>query len=430
MQSPYNIKLINTDNIDYQVEALHFIASSTLDSPEQWKNYIDVGIDQRARVQIILPPNNTLPTASEQTLGKIYLIQDSSAVAGSYTEYITIQRHDEYKWEKIGTTDTDLTEYALKTDVNTAFASVHTTSTSRATSSANGATTVVSGNGGAQTATGNITQIVSAIDTTEAGQVTVDGLAFSGSPIQIPDGELTLDYHGSFTPAGHLSSTVTINNHTHSLNNPSRTVVQNIQREHGGSYEVIKSITASTQSIGTNISTDTTYAVSSIAVDTIDGRLTIGTTPVLSTISLVNGQAMTDISVTKATILTDVTVTTITALYNIGLGTFDETGTGGAHTIYGSSFTFVGENLPLTHTAIAEATYQTELSVVNPTYTPAGTLSKPVINAHIHQLAEMTYDPEDMPVSVSIPNHTHSITFGTHTHTISHSHGITFSTIS
>jgi len=62
-----------------------------------------------------------LPTAGENTLGKIYLVSKGEGKSG-YTEHITVKGGTEssptYAWEEIGDTDVDLSNYYTKTEVN------------------------------------------------------------------------------------------------------------------------------------------------------------------------------------------------------------------------------------------------------------------------------------------------------------------------
>lgn len=77
---------------------------------------------------VVLGDNETLPEASANTLGKIYLVKEGKdangetaidALSGSYVEYMTRKVSEtEYTWEKIGTTDADLSAYAKKADLN------------------------------------------------------------------------------------------------------------------------------------------------------------------------------------------------------------------------------------------------------------------------------------------------------------------------
>ncbi len=81
---------------------------------------------------VVLGDSESLPTASAETLGKIYLVAsqnvpttDGSAISGSYVEYMTRKVSEtEYTWEKIGTTETDLSAYAKTSEVEAAIAVV------------------------------------------------------------------------------------------------------------------------------------------------------------------------------------------------------------------------------------------------------------------------------------------------------------------
>ena len=71
-------------------------------------------------------PVSVLPAASEETMGKIYLVPSSSA-AGSNTkdEYITIHEGSSYQWEVIGSTDVSLDGYVTDEELQTALASYY-----------------------------------------------------------------------------------------------------------------------------------------------------------------------------------------------------------------------------------------------------------------------------------------------------------------
>jgi hypothetical protein len=69
----------------------------------------------------------TLPDASEGTMGKLYMILDSSGHDPSqgsgwkdiYDEYVTVKTGNTYSWEKIGNTDVNLSAYSKKTHTHT-----------------------------------------------------------------------------------------------------------------------------------------------------------------------------------------------------------------------------------------------------------------------------------------------------------------------
>lgn len=61
----------------------------------------------------------TLPTASEDTLGKLYFIAQENSEQDIYDEYITIVNKSSYSWGKIGsaTADIDLSSYWNETNL-------------------------------------------------------------------------------------------------------------------------------------------------------------------------------------------------------------------------------------------------------------------------------------------------------------------------
>lgn len=78
------------------------------------KAYVDaqVGTIHKFDVKIY----TELPTASADTMFILGLVAEEGVVDGSYVEYITVENPaGTYKWEKIGTTQTDLGDYVKKT---------------------------------------------------------------------------------------------------------------------------------------------------------------------------------------------------------------------------------------------------------------------------------------------------------------------------
>ena len=58
---------------------------------------------------------NTLPTASENTLGHIYLVPDPDGSGDNVRiEYVTVQSGSSYTWEKLGTTELNLDNLTLE----------------------------------------------------------------------------------------------------------------------------------------------------------------------------------------------------------------------------------------------------------------------------------------------------------------------------
>lgn len=77
------------------------------------KTYVDNAIAAVKQFQYEVV--SKLPTASANTMGKIYLVSDVHNSADNYDEFITIEKDGAYSWEKIGNTDIDLTGYVQKT---------------------------------------------------------------------------------------------------------------------------------------------------------------------------------------------------------------------------------------------------------------------------------------------------------------------------
>ena len=71
---------------------------------------------------------NELPTASKDTVGKIYFIPHVHGEKDTYDEYLTVIRGTEgtptYSWEKIGNTDIDLSGYAKNNHTHTVTSNV------------------------------------------------------------------------------------------------------------------------------------------------------------------------------------------------------------------------------------------------------------------------------------------------------------------
>lgn len=80
------------------------------------KNYVDTAIGSISGFDYVVV--DTLPTASAETMHRIYLVRDThSDNQDNYDEYITIKTGSVYSWEKIGNTDIDLSQYLKKTDI-------------------------------------------------------------------------------------------------------------------------------------------------------------------------------------------------------------------------------------------------------------------------------------------------------------------------
>lgn len=109
------IKKINnpTDNLDYYLAAKTLLDSN--DNEVTWQDLIE------KHMEIVVV--NSLPTASADTLGKLYLVPNSGTGTNTKDEYVTVKSGSigsyTYTWEKLGTTDVDLSNYSQNTHTHT-----------------------------------------------------------------------------------------------------------------------------------------------------------------------------------------------------------------------------------------------------------------------------------------------------------------------
>lgn len=105
-----HLKLIQLGDDYYYLAAYRL-----LDESGNEHSYEDIIAQAKLEIRVV----DTLPTPSEQTLNAIYLVQESGTASGTYTEYITVRTGTQepytYTWEKIGTTETDLSDYSKNT---------------------------------------------------------------------------------------------------------------------------------------------------------------------------------------------------------------------------------------------------------------------------------------------------------------------------
>lgn len=93
---------------------------------KSWQDILDL-LDQAGLVIIAV---NTLPTASADTMGAIYLVPNSGTAPNVKDEYITVRSGTDpnftYAWELIGTTEVDLSNYVQKGTYSSSAGSSHT----------------------------------------------------------------------------------------------------------------------------------------------------------------------------------------------------------------------------------------------------------------------------------------------------------------
>lgn len=93
------------------------VLAPTADMNPATKQYVDTAINtvKQFEYQVV----GELPPASQETMGKIYLVAHShnpnDGQPDSYDEFITVLSGSTYKWERIGNTDIDLSGYVPTT---------------------------------------------------------------------------------------------------------------------------------------------------------------------------------------------------------------------------------------------------------------------------------------------------------------------------
>ncbi len=117
-----NIKQVKIGSTPYDIEALHFNGGTNLDTPAQWKAYIDSIGDLGFEIFTDLI-GKTLPTADATSYGKykngiVLCNNGETPETGSYIEWVIVRTGTSssysYAWEKIGTTSADLSDYVKK----------------------------------------------------------------------------------------------------------------------------------------------------------------------------------------------------------------------------------------------------------------------------------------------------------------------------
>lgn len=202
------VKQIKVSDVNYSLNAEYLGDLSAA----EWKSLVGAGFN----VLVV----ESLPTPSEATQKGIYLVAhthsaDSSSDKEIYDEYVTVKSGTSYSWELIGNTDIDISKLAeeLVTGANTVG--------------------LATGEAGAQVATGSATvsYMKSAEATGEAGAGVEANTGLSGGAT-VKDGvfnfsgtEATINLSGtlptlnevSVTPAGTITGSASVGDHTHSI---------------------------------------------------------------------------------------------------------------------------------------------------------------------------------------------------------------------
>ena len=118
-----NIKQIKLGETNYELLAKYI--QDTNGNQKDWSDIVALATAAKLELKVV----DSLPTASADTMNAIYLVSEG-AVSGTYAEYVTLRSGSEgsytYAWEKIGTTQADLSAYAKKGTYTSASAGAHT----------------------------------------------------------------------------------------------------------------------------------------------------------------------------------------------------------------------------------------------------------------------------------------------------------------
>jgi hypothetical protein len=461
---------VTADSQNHDIEALHFIADTNLDTPAQWKSYIDSLVNKGTSIK---GPYTTLPDISTdqkkkdaytQYAGDIILISGSDPESGTYVEYVGITGKigttDEDNaitaWEKIGTTSTDLSEYAKAGTYKTSGPNVNET-----------------GSAGAQTATvsGSITYSKAPTATGEAGGHTINGNSFTftgtkANLVKPNNGSIKIDNHSiaahshtvnvaavtagnqetvlkgvkvSATTAAYTSKTnsttsvlngitfgttnvlkgvkVSATTAAYTGNTPSSTAVVNSVTK--GNTNVFNSCSVSTLGVLSFGTTSVVNSVTSGTVNVLNG-ISFGTTAVATNVAG-DGTAAAYTSNTPAStnVLKDVTFGTTTVATAVAAdGTAAvlksvpgiTTGTAGATTLTHTQANTATTDYKTLDVTVATTTYE---------YTPAGSIGgSQTVGNHTHSITNANATAT-FSLSAAVGNHTHSLSSHTHTVTIS-----------
>jgi hypothetical protein len=105
-------EIAGTETSDTLVPTVGAVAKSVKSLKSQIETIAGAGLNYH-----VLGASEELPAPSETYKGIVYLKKNTSSEAGEYIEYLCVSDGSTWSWEQIGSTKTDLTDYAKKTDL-------------------------------------------------------------------------------------------------------------------------------------------------------------------------------------------------------------------------------------------------------------------------------------------------------------------------
>lgn len=396
-----NIKNIKVGDTNYDIEALHFVAGD-LNTPAQWKAYIDSIADLGFDVVVLSEEPDANESNYNTYKNNIILVKDNTSETGSYVEYVMTRSGSSgsytYAVERIGTTSTDLSDYAKKgvatsgpSTTNTSSTDLGTKTTTAALANSTG-TVDITGikyqkSSAATEKTGSSTATT---NTGYGGGVTISGdsFTFTGADksvsVAISAGTDTAVSAHEYTPAG----TVGIN------------------------HDAIKSVSLS----ASTISTDGPQYVQSIThtAATLGGITSFNTDAYKASVT---GTTLVLTSAAKGTVTINGGGITPVTRYMKPAGT--------KASVSGS---FAGTKATIKHT-VTQPTFTGSFNSKNVTGAIGGSQT---VSDHTHTYLELQEHTHDISLtatavtgsaSAAMVEHTHKVTLGSHSHSLnSHTH--------
>ena len=440
-----NIKNIKVGDDKYDIEALHFVAGD-LNTPAQWKAYIDSIADLGFDVIVL----SAEPAANESNYNtyknNIILVKDNTSETGSYVEYVMTRSGSSgsytYAVERIGTTSTDLSEYAKKetktsgpSTTNTGDKNLGTITTTAALAKSTG---VVDITGikyqKSSAATGKAGSTTTTANTGGGGGVTISGskFTFTGADksvsVVISAATAAAVSAHDYTPAGTITMThdaiksISLSASTISTDGP----------------QYVESITHTAASLGG----DTTFVKDAIASASLGGTTKFNTDAIKSASLTGTTKFNTDAykaSVNGTTLELTTAGTGIVGITTTAAGTGTVGINGGgitpvtrymkpAGTKASVSGSFVGTKASITHT-VTQPTFSGSFNSKNVTGTIGGSQT---VEDHTHTYLELQEHSHDITLtatavtgsaSAAMVEHTHDVNLGSHSHSLnSHTH--------
>lgn len=495
----YLIKKISVNGHEHELSALYIQDGN---ANKTWQDILDL-VENIGFEILVWPDGTQFPPHNPATVddftayrNNIVLVKDATATSDECVEYVITRTQTGgtaeepvyvYDWERIGTTTTDLSDYAKKGGYVTLGPSTNSTG-------AAGAATLTTTSDGAQTATGTATVTFAqttitskggmasqTATTSAAGAHTINGsnFTFTGATATIAhnaQGNVQIDKH-KFTPTGSVTGSQVVNAHSHGVNITWDTLsyITEASAQEDGLH---------THTINTHFHTATYSVVAGLKTETITafntgGSMTLTSntgfnTPTVTAVmynpsvvdhvlkwDTITANASTTYTFTPATgtpkdVVVGVdtwqnvagvpTAIALTAAYagshthsitfttaTVSIPTSITLNTTGGHTIYGSNFGVAMSAIELAHNQVATDTVDynslvAAVTVDDHVYTPSGSIGGSVsIADHTHSYQAPAIHTHEVVIPTKTLTGTAAVAVTSHTHNVTlgnHTHDL------